>query len=36
MASLSFCKRTVEGDLGMRVSLQTLLEVIEENDDSQI
>ncbi len=28
-----FAKRTVEGDLGMRVSLQTLLEVIEENDD---
>ena len=28
-----FAKRTVEGDLGMRVSLQTLLEVIEENED---
>jgi len=30
-----FAKRTVEGDLGMRVSLQTLLEVIEEQEDIQ-
>lgn len=28
-----FAKRTVEGDLGMRVSLQTLLEVINEEED---
>ena len=27
-----FCKRTVEGDLGMRVSLNSLLEVVAEED----